>query len=216
MEQSKANLLFQEKESTDYIKWKTRVGKILSLLALLLLSPLFLLIALSIKITDWKAPVFFKQERVGKNGKTFYMYKFRTMHTDAEEQLEKYLSQNEIAGAMFKMKKDPRVTKMGRLLRKTSLDELPQIWNVVKGDMSLVGPRPPLPREVAIYSAYDKQRLLITPGCTGLWQVSGRNELSFEEMVELDLRYIANLSWKLDFKILCKTFVVLLIPRGAY
>ncbi|MHC5251302.1 sugar transferase [Listeria kieliensis] len=216
MEQSKAHLLFQAKEGTDYLKWKMRLGKVLSLVALLILSPLFFLIAFSIKIMDWKAPVFFKQVRVGKNGKTFYMYKFRTMRPDAEEQLGKYLSQNEISGAMFKMKKDPRVTKIGRLLRKTSLDELPQIWNVVKGDMSLIGPRPPLPREVAVYSAYDKQRLLITPGCTGLWQVSGRNELSFEEMVELDLRYIANLSWKLDFKILCKTFIVLLIPKGAY
>ncbi|SQC62358.1 Putative colanic biosynthesis UDP-glucose lipid carrier transferase [Listeria fleischmannii subsp. fleischmannii] len=144
------------------------------------------------------------------------MYKFRTMRTNAEAELEKYLKQNEIDGAMFKMKKDPRVTKIGRFLRKMSLDELPQIWNVLKGDMSLIGPRPPLPREVAVYSSYDKQRLLVTPGCTGLWQVSGRNALSFEEMVELDLHYIRHLSFKLDFKILCKTFIVLLFPKGAY
>lgn len=216
MEQSKVNMAFQVKEKASYTKWKIRFDRLLSLIFLILLSPIFLLLATCIKLSDWKAPVIFKQTRVGKGGQTFYMYKFRTMRTNAEAELEKYLKQNEIDGAMFKMKKDPRVTKIGRFLRKMSLDELPQIWNVLKGDMSLIGPRPPLPREVAVYSSYDKQRLLVTPGCTGLWQVSGRNALSFEEMVELDLHYIRHLSFKLDFKILCKTFIVLLFPKGAY
>ncbi|WP_088809670.1 MULTISPECIES: sugar transferase [Listeria] len=216
MEQSKLSMAFQATDKTNYTKWKIRCDRFLSVFALLLLSPLFLFVAICIKVTDWKAPVIFKQERVGKNGKVFYMYKFRTMCTDAESQLSTILKLNDVTGAMFKMKNDPRITKIGRLLRKTSLDELPQIWNVVKGDMSLVGPRPPLPREVAVYSTYDKQRLLVTPGCTGLWQVSGRNELSFEEMVELDLHYIRHLSWKMDFKIFFKTFVVLLVPKGAY
>ncbi|MBC1358939.1 sugar transferase [Listeria booriae] len=216
MEQSKINSAFQVKEKAKYTKWKVRGDKCLSVLALFLLAPIFFLIAALIKISNWKAPMLFKQVRVGKNGQPFVMYKFRTMRPDAEAELEKYLKQNEIEGAMFKMKKDPRVTKIGRLLRKTSLDELPQIWNVLKGDMSLIGPRPPLPREVAVYSTYDKQRLLVTPGCTGLWQVSGRNTLSFEEMVALDLHYIRHLSWQLDFKIFLKTFVVLLIPKGVY
>lgn len=159
---------------------------------------------------------FFKQKRVGEDGHLFYMYKFRTMHVDAEAQLNYYLKQNEIEGAMFKLRNDPRVTKFGRILRKTSLDELPQLWNVIKGNMALVGPRPPLPREVAEYTTHDKKRLSIIPGCTGLWQVSGRNELSFQEMVELDLQYIQQVSFKLDAKIIGKTVLVILMPKGAY
>ncbi|MBC1521340.1 sugar transferase [Listeria aquatica] len=209
-------MVFQTKEKAEYVKWKMRGDRVMSLVALLLFFPLFLLIGFCIKITDWKSPILFKQKRVGKEGRTFYMYKFRTMCPDAEAQFEQYLKQNEIEGAMFKIREDPRVTKMGRILRKTSLDELPQIWNVLKGEMSLVGPRPPLPREVAEYSLYDKQRLLITPGCTGLWQVSGRNQLSFKEMVELDLHYIHHLSWKQDFKIICKTILVVILLKGAY
>lgn len=216
MEQSKVDMTFRMKEKANYTKWKIRFDGLLSLIFLIVLSPIILLVAICIKLSDLKAPIIFKQKRVGKDGQHFYMYKFRTMYTNAEAELEKYLKQNEINGAMFKMKKDPRVTKIGRFLRKMSLDELPQIWNVLKGEMSLIGPRPPLPREVAVYSAYDKQRLLVKPGCTGLWQVSGRNALSFEEMVELDLYYIRYQSFKLDFKILCKTFIVLLIPKGAY
>ena len=123
------------------------------------------------------------------------------MVTDAEEKLKELLQYNEVSGAMFKMKEDPRITKIGKFIRKTSIDELPQLWNVLKGDMSLVGPRPPLPREVEEYSSYDKQRLLVTPGCTGLWQVSGRNSLGFEEMVELDLKYIANRNIFFDIKV---------------
>lgn len=215
MEQTNLNMRFQIKCQT-YIKWKKRSDAVLCIVALILLSPILFAIALVIKCSNWKAPILFKQKRVGKNDRLFNMYKFRTMHEDAEAQLEKYLEKNEIEGPMFKIKDDPRVTKFGRLLRKTSLDELPQLWNVVKGDMALVGPRPPLPREVAEYTSYDKQRLMITPGCTGLWQVSGRNELSFKEMVELDLNYIQRVSFGLDFKIMCKTVLVMIRPKGAY
>ncbi|OXB85376.1 multidrug MFS transporter [Geobacillus uzenensis] len=173
-----------------------------ALAGLICLSWLFLIVALLIKLEDPKGPVFFKQVRVGKDGKEFYMYKFRSMVTNAEELLESLLPLNETTGAMFKMKNDPRVTKVGKFIRKTSIDELPQLWNVLKGDMSLVGPRPPLPREVAQYTEYDKQRLLVTPGCTGLWQVSGRNDLGFDEMVELDLKYIRERSLLYDIKIM--------------
>ncbi len=146
---------------------------------ILAISPLLLIIAICIKLEDPKGKVLFSQMRVGKQGRTFRMYKFRSMVHDAEDQLEKLLKHNEVEGAMFKMKDDPRITKIGRFIRKTSIDELPQLLNVLRGEMSLVGPRPPLPREVEEYTDYDRQRLAVTPGCTGLWQVSGRNELSF-------------------------------------
>ena len=201
---------------SGYLKWKIYSDRLVSFVLLIFFSPLFFILAFCVKLSNLKAPIFFKQERVGKYGERFYMYKFRTMHIDAEEQLEKYLTQNDIQGAMFKMKDDPRVTSIGRILRKLSLDEFPQLWNVLKGDMFLIGPRPPLPREVEEYTPYDKQRLTIMPGCTGLWQVSGRNELSFKEMVELDLHYIKNVSLLLDIKIISKTVLVLLIPKGAY
>ncbi|MBC1308688.1 sugar transferase [Listeria booriae] len=183
---------------------------------LLLLSPLFILLFMMIKISNFRAPVFFKQERIGKNGTRFMMYKFRTMIPNAEEKLAELLQFNEVEGAMFKMKHDPRITKLGRFLRKTSIDELPQLVNVLKGDMSLVGPRPPLEREVAVYSVRDYRRLSITPGCTGLWQVSGRNDVSFAEMVDLDLEYIQKVSFSLDIRILLKTVRVIFIPNSAY
>lgn len=176
-------------------------------IGLILLSPIFLVVAILIKLEDPKGPVIFKQVRVGKNGEKFFMYKFRSMVTDAESLLPGLLDKNEIQGAMFKMKEDPRVTKIGRFIRKTSIDEFPQLFNVLKGDMSLVGPRPPLEREVAMYTSYDRQRLLVTPGCTGLWQVSGRSSLSFKQMVELDLYYIQHRSILFDIKILIKTVV---------
>ncbi|MBC2283808.1 sugar transferase [Listeria booriae] len=187
-----------------------------SSLGLLFLTPLFIALYLIIKCSDFRAPVFFKQARVGKGGKHFMMYKFRTMIPDAEAKLAELLQFNEIEGAMFKMKDDPRITKLGRFLRKTSIDELPQLVNVLKGNMSLVGPRPPLEREVAEYSARDHLRLSITPGCTGLWQVSGRNDVSFAEMVNLDLEYIQNVSLALDIKILLKTVRVIFVPNSAY
>ncbi|MBE9924252.1 sugar transferase, partial [Enterococcus casseliflavus] len=170
-------------QATSYLRWKRTIETIFSLGLLVVLSPLLLLICIGIKFSNWQAPIIFKQVRVGKNEATFVMYKFRTMVPDADQLLGQYLDKNEIEGAMFKLKKDPRVTRLGRFLRKTSLDELPQLINVLKGEMALVGPRPPIEREVVSYSEKDKQRLCVTPGCTGLWQVSGRNELSFQEMV---------------------------------
>lgn len=203
-------------DSIIYLSIK-RVTDILgALLGIIILSPLFLVIALLIKIEDPKGPVFFKQVRVGKNEKEYNMYKFRSMISDAEDKLKDLLAYNEATGAMFKMKHDPRITKIGKYIRKTSIDELPQLWNVLKGDMSLVGPRPPLPREVLEYSNYDKQRLLVTPGCTGLWQVSGRSKIGFTEMVELDLKYIKKRTIIYDYKLILKTIVVLFGSKDAY
>lgn len=189
---------------------------LLSLLGIVVLSPLFVMISLLIKIEDPHGSVFFYQTRVGKNERMFRMYKFRSMVSDAEEQLDLLLEQNEISGAMFKMKDDPRITRIGRFIRKTSIDELPQLVNVLRGEMSLVGPRPPLPREVDEYSSYDKQRLAVTPGCTGVWQVSGRNNLDFKQMVELDLGYIENRGVLLDLLIMLKTVKVLFGSRDAF
>lgn len=183
---------------------------------LIVLSMVFLIVALLIKIEDPKGPIFFSQKRIGKNEKGFNMYKFRSMVTDAESRLKDLLEQNETTGAMFKMKNDPRVTKVGNFIRKTSIDELPQLWNVLKGDMSLVGPRPPLPREVSEYTTYDKQRLLVQPGCTGLWQVSGRSNIGFEDMVKLDIHYAQNRNMLFDVKIILKTIGVLFGSKDAY
>ncbi|WP_125591136.1 sugar transferase [Companilactobacillus jidongensis] len=189
---------------------------IASLIGLILLSPLFLFVAFAIKIEDPLGPVFYTQTRLGKRQEPFEMYKFRSMVVDAEKLKKKLLDQNEIKGAMFKMKNDPRVTKVGRFIRKYSIDELPQLMNVLTGEMSLVGPRPPLPSEVKEYSSYDKQRLTVKPGCTGLWQISGRNDVGFEEMVRLDLDYINHRNASYDVLILFRTVGVLLFPNGAY
>ncbi len=185
-------------------------------IGIIILLGLFIIVSLAIKIEDPKGKILFSQKRVGKNGKEFNMYKFRSMVTDAEARLEKLLKHNEIEGAMFKMKDDPRITAVGKFIRKTSIDELPQLVNVLKGDMSLVGPRPPLPREVKVYSEYDMQRLLVTPGCTGLWQVSGRSNIQFKEMVELDIQYIKSQNIYLDIKIMLKTIKVLFGSNDAY
>lgn len=184
--------------------------------ALIILSPLFLIIAIAIKINDPAGPVFYTQTRVGFKGKKFKMYKFRSMVTNADELLAKLRAKNEIEGAMFKMKNDPRITRVGRFIRKYSLDELPQLLNVVNGSMSIVGPRPPLPYEVAEYTNYDKQRLLVKPGATGMWQVGGRNALSFDQMVQLDLTYINERSVWLDLKIMFETVKVMIKPNAAY
>jgi exopolysaccharide biosynthesis polyprenyl glycosylphosphotransferase len=199
-----------------YFFMKRLIDILGSFVGLIVLSPLFLVVAYKIKKEDPEGPVFFSQDRVGKNGKIFKMYKFRSMCVDAEEKLEMLLQHNEVEGAMFKMKDDPRITRIGKFIRKTSIDELPQLLNVLKGEMSLVGPRPPLLREVAEYTEYDRQRLLIKPGCTGLWQVSGRNHIGFNEMVRLDLIYINKLSIMNDFKIMVKTIKIVLQPDGAY
>ncbi len=174
---------------------KRGVDIILSLSALILLSPFLIILIILIKVEDKKASAIFKQKRVGKNGNIFYMYKFRSMVSNAESLLDDLLHLNEVDGAMFKIKDDPRITKIGKFIRSTSIDELPQLWNVLKGEMSLVGPRPPLVREVDLYTSYEKQRLIVTPGCTGLWQATERNNVGFKEMVELDLIYIAKKSF---------------------
>ncbi|WP_423212820.1 sugar transferase [Priestia aryabhattai] len=199
-----------------YLLSKRCIDILGSLAGLLVLLIVFIIIALLIKIEDPKGSIFFSQKRVGKNGKEFNMYKFRSMVSDAEAKLAELLQQNEATGAMFKMKNDPRVTKIGRFIRKTSIDELPQLLNVLKGDMSLVGPRPPLVREVNEYTEYQKQRLLVTPGCTGLWQVSGRSNVGFEEMVELDLTYMTTRSLTTDITIICRTVLLLFGSKNAY
>lgn len=184
--------------------------------ALIGASPIFAATALLIKREDG-GPVFFRQMRAGRHGKVFPMWKFRSMVTNAEEVKPKLASQNEMqGGVIFKMKDDPRVTKVGRFIRKYSIDELPQFWNVFVGEMSLVGPRPPLPKEVAEYSAEDRQRLLAKPGITCLWQVSGRSEIDFAGQVQLDLAYIRSSSVLTDLKLLFLTIPAVLLGKGAY
>lgn len=186
-----------------------------SLCGLIILSPLFLVVALLIKLED-HGPVFYKQKRIGKNRREFNMFKFRSMHVDADKRLSELKQQNDVEGPMFKMKNDPRITKIGHFIRKTSIDELPQLFNVIRGDMSLVGPRPPLPSEVNEYTDYDLQRLLVVPGCSGLWQATVRNSVGFHEMVQLDLKYIQKSSIWFDIKILFMTIKILFKPNSAY
>jgi len=177
--------------------------------------PIWAIIAVAIKATS-KGPVFYTQERVGLHGARFGMYKFRSMRVGAEGRLAEVMCENEATGPLFKMRRDPRVTSVGRWLRKFSIDEFPQMINVIKGDMSLVGPRPPLPREVSTYSVHDWRRMEVVPGMTGLWQVSGRSALTFDEMVRLDLFYIENWSLSLDITLLFRTIPAVIFARGAY
>lgn len=206
----------RRKEAESYLIMKRMIDIFFFALGLLVLMPLFVVVAILIKLEDPKGKVFFRQNRVGKNEKQFPMYKFRSMVSNAEELKENLMAYNEVSGAMFKIKNDPRITQIGRFLRKTSIDELPQLWNVLIGQMSLVGPRPPLPEEVAQYTEYDKQRLTVTPGCTGYWQVNARNSVGFDEMVQLDLTYIHIRSTMLDLKIIAKTGLMLLGSKDAY
>jgi exopolysaccharide biosynthesis polyprenyl glycosylphosphotransferase len=184
-------------------------------LLIVLLLPLFAAVALLVWIDD-RGPVLFAQDRVGERGAPFRVRKFRTMRRDAEARLDALRAHNEASGPIFKIRDDPRITRVGRWLRRTSLDELPQLWNVAFGEMSLVGPRPPIPSEVDQYHPRHRRRLLARPGMTGLWQVSGRSETTFDEMVELDLRYIERWSFWLDVRILLRTLVVVVRRRGAY
>lgn len=211
--------MFLDKDELDrqsrYIFLKRFFDIVLSLGGLVILAIPCLIIAVLIKLCDG-GPVLYTQARVGKDGKIFKIYKFRSMYVDADKLRDKLSEQNEVTGPMFKMKNDPRITSVGRFLRRTSLDELPQLWNVLLGDMSLVGPRPPLPKEVVKYSEYDRQRLWVIPGCTGLWQVTERNNVGFDRMVELDLEYIQKRSLLLDTKIILMTFWVIIRPNGAY
>jgi len=187
-----------------------------SFLLLLLVSPVLVLVALLIKLEDG-GPVFFVQTRVGLWGRHFRMFKFRSMYTDAEQRFPHVLGQNyHREGVTFKLKNDPRTTRVGKWLRRLSLDELPQLINVLKGDMSLVGPRPPVPREVAVYSSADRRRLMTMPGLTCLWQIGGRAEIDFSGQVQLDVQYIESQSFWGDVKILVKTIPALLSGKGAY
>ena len=184
--------------------------------ALILLSPLFLVLAILIKTTS-RGPVFFVQIRVGKYGRHFPFYKFRSMYADAEARKAALMAQNQSAdGVIFKMKKDPRITPIGRFIRRTSIDELPQFLNVLFGDMSLVGPRPPVPSEVSLYTLEDRKRLMVKPGLTCLWQVSGRSDIPFKQQVMLDKEYIRSQSLWTDLLILLRTVPAILSGRGAY
>lgn len=194
---------------------KRLIDVVCSFLGVLVLSPLFIIIAIIIKTTS-KGPVFFSQKRVGKNGKEFDMYKFRSMVVNAEDLKEKLAAQNEMSGPMFKMKDDPRVTKVGKVIRKTSIDELPQLWNVFKGDMSLVGPRPSLPKEVAQFEEWMYKRLEVKPGLTCYWQVSGRNNIDFEDWMKLDCRYVDERNLWIDIKLIFKTVFVLFGDKNAH
>ena len=194
---------------------KRVIDVVCSFVGVLVLSPLFVVIAIIIKFTS-KGPVFFSQKRVGRDGKEFKMYKFRSMVVNAEELKEKLASQNEMSGPMFKMKDDPRVTKVGKFIRKTSIDELPQLWNVIKGDMSLVGPRPSLPKEVAQFEDWMYKRLEVKPGLTCYWQVSGRNNIDFEDWMKLDIKYVDERSTWIDIKLIFKTVGVLFGDKNAH
>ena len=188
---------------------------VFSLLALILLAPMALLISLAIVLDSPGDGAIFRQRRVGRDGKLFWLYKFRTMCPDAEEQLNELLSQNQMDGPVFKIEGDPRITRVGRFLRKTSLDELPQLLNVLQGDMSIVGPRPALPREVELYSDYQRQRLYVTPGLSCYWQIAPhRNEMSFDEWVALDLKYIQERSFWVDWKIIFLTVRAMFMKYG--
>lgn len=199
--------------------WKKTLKRAMDLviasLMLVLLFPLMLIIAVAIKL-DSPGPILFRQVRVGKDGRKFVLYKFRSMKEGAEEEQKRLAPLNEATGPIFKIRNDPRKTRVGRILRRTSLDELPQLYNVLRGEMSLVGPRPPLPSEVARYQEWHKKRLEVAPGMTGLWQVSGRSQLSFDEMVLLDIYYIENWSPALDIKILLRTIPKVFLGEGAY
>ena len=194
---------------------KRALDIVISLLCIILLSPLFLMIAVVI-VLDSKGQAVFKQTRLGKDGRPFTFYKFRTMKHGAEKLKDSLEHLSDVEGPVFKIKKDPRITRIGRFLRKSSLDELPQFFNILWGDMTLVGPRPPLDREVKKYGNREMKRLAVKPGLSGLWQISGRNDISFLEWMELDLYYIEHRTLLLDLKILLRTIPAVLSGKGAY
>ena len=204
-----------EKSYLGYWRKKRLFDIFFTTIILLGFLPLMIIIAIVICIDDPSAGPFFKQKRVGRHGKEFYMYKFRTMRANADKMIEQMAKQNEMDGPVFKMKEDPRITRVGKFLRKVSLDELMQFFNVLKGDMTLVGPRPPLPREVQYYTDYQKLRLLVTPGITCTWQISNnRNDIPFEQWVEMDIEYIQTRTYLNDLKIMLKTPIVMLTATG--
>ena len=204
-----------ENRSGSYKFWKRFFDITLSVAALICFLPFFLVIALAILIEDG-GPVLYVQERCGKDGKVFRMYKFRSMCKNAEKLHKKLLKWNELDGPAFKMKNDPRITKVGKILRKTSLDEVPQLINIIKGEMSIVGPRPLATYEAEKCDEYQNQRLLVKPGLTCYWQCGGRNNVTFDEWIEMDLQYIREASLKVDFKIILKTVKAVLHMDGAW
>lgn len=204
-----------KKQNNIYEASKRVLDFVAALLGLILLSPVFLIVSILIKLES-EGEVIFSQTRIGLKGKKFKMYKFRSMVKNAEELKAKLAAQNEMSGPMFKMKEDPRVTKVGKFIRKTSIDELPQLINVLKGDMSLVGPRPSLPKEVENFEPWMLQRLEVKPGLTCYWQVSGRNNIDFEDWMKLDIQYVEDRNFCLDLKLIFKTFFVLFGDKNAY
>lgn len=206
---------FKVKEKPIYSFTKRIFDVGASFVGLTLLSPVLLAAAIAIKLES-KGPIIFSQDRVGLNGKIFKMYKLRSMVSNAEELKEKLLEQNEMSGPMFKMKDDPRITKVGKFIRKTSIDELPQLINVLKGDMSLVGPRPSLPKEVEQFEPWMYERLQVKPGLTCIWQVSGRNNIDFEDWMKLDIKYVRERSLLGDLKLVFRTFFVLFGDKNAH
>lgn len=202
------------KRNFMYYFVKRLIDIIGALSGIIVLSPLLLIVALLIK-RETKGPIFFHQIRIGLNGKKFKMYKFRSMIVNAEELLDKLKNKNEMSEPMFKMKNDPRVTRIGKFLRRTSIDELPQLFNVLKGEMSLVGPRPNLPREVKKFNEYHKLKLLVKPGLTCYWQVMGRSSIDFEQWIELDIKYLEKRSIWVDLKLIFETVVVLFGDENA-
>ena len=205
---------YEYEKTIGYYFFK-RAGDILfSLIGIIVLSPVMFIVAAAIKL-DSKGPAIFSQVRIGLNGKPFKMYKFRSMVSGAEELLDKLKDKNEMTGPMFKMKEDPRVTRVGRFIRKTSLDELPQLFNVIKGEMSLVGPRPNLPREVLKFTKRQRMKLFVKPGLTCYWQVMGRSNIDFDDWMKLDLKYIKDRNTMLDLRLIFKTFKVFFGDDGA-
>ncbi|CDM69232.1 putative Glycosyltransferase [Clostridium bornimense] len=215
MDMVNSNLKEEKKKvSIFYIFSKRAIDILGSTVGLVLLCPILLIVAIAIKIES-KGPVIFSQKRIGLKGREFKMYKFRSMVEDAEELKKDLMKKNEMSGPMFKMKDDPRVTRVGRFIRKTSIDELPQLINVIKGDMSLVGPRPSLPKEVKKFKPWMKKRLDVKPGLTCFWQVSGRNSIDFEEWMKLDIKYVEERSFWVDINLIFKTFFVLFGDENA-
>jgi exopolysaccharide biosynthesis polyprenyl glycosylphosphotransferase len=206
---------FAIREPMAYRAAKRVFDLLVAIAALVLLLPIIPLIAVMIKL-DTPGPVFFRQQRVGRRGRPFAFYKFRSMFVDADERKKEVEALNEQDGPVFKVRSDPRVTNVGRFLRRSSLDEIPQIFNVVKGEMSIVGPRPPLPSEVLRYQPWHRRRLEVTPGITCLWQISGRSHLSFNEWMRLDMEYLKQRSLRADLVIFFKTIPAVIARKGAY
>jgi exopolysaccharide biosynthesis polyprenyl glycosylphosphotransferase len=206
---------FTVHSAPGYVLCKRCFDIVASILILILLMPIIPLIALMIRL-DSPGPVFYRQDRVGEGGRIFKFLKFRSMYHGADQRLSELAARNEQSGPVFKIRSDPRITSVGRFLRRSSLDEIPQIFNVLNGDMSIVGPRPPLPSEVERYLPWQRRRLEVKPGITCLWQISGRSQISFDEWMRLDMEYLKTRSFQTDLLIFLKTIPAVIARRGAY